>query len=197
MLPARAHGRGAGGTSCAILVGLAARPTKTSKRFAVRAPTCTLHTHTRKHAYARARTHTHTHIRQALLCVHAIGFAAQVLERKTSVLMSRVTSMLMRLVRQCICSRPHAPCTLTHVQVGYDFEKNAQAQIQLTIQVMPRALGRAMPASQGFAAGPAKLRDPNRLCPIPSPIPQVPLYLRAISGMKVSFALDDASESCC
>ena len=154
-------------------------------------------THTHANTHTRARAHTHTHIRQALLCVHAIGFAAQVLERKTSVLMSRVTSMLMRLVRQCICSRPHAPCTLTHVQVGYDFEKNAQAQIQLTIQVMPRALGRAMPASQGFAAGPAKLRDPNRLCPIPSPIPQVSLYLRAISGMKVSFALDDASESCC
>ena len=47
-------------------------------------------------------------------------------------------------------------------QPGYDFEKNCQAEIQITIQVMPRAKARAMPASNGFKAGPAKLKDPNR-----------------------------------
>ena len=47
-------------------------------------------------------------------------------------------------------------------QPGYDFEKNTQAEIQVTIQVMPRAKARAMPASNGFKPGPAKLKTPDR-----------------------------------
>jgi len=47
-------------------------------------------------------------------------------------------------------------------QPGYDFVKNGQAEIQVTIQVLPRAKARAMPASNGFKAGPAKLKTPNR-----------------------------------
>lgn len=41
----------------------------------------------------------------------------------------------------------------------------AQAGLALMIdlrQVMPRAKARAMPASNGFKAGPAKLKTPNR-----------------------------------
>mmetsp|Transcript_72184 Transcript_72184/g.193000 ORF Transcript_72184/g.193000 Transcript_72184/m.193000 type:complete len:295 (+) Transcript_72184:60-944(+) len=45
---------------------------------------------------------------------------------------------------------------------GYDFERNNQCQIQLTVQVMPRAKAKAVPASLGFRAGPAKLKNPNR-----------------------------------
>uniref|UniRef100_A0A7S4U7T2 C2 domain-containing protein n=1 Tax=Guillardia theta TaxID=55529 RepID=A0A7S4U7T2_GUITH len=45
---------------------------------------------------------------------------------------------------------------------GYDFKRNYQCEIQLTIQIMPRAKARAIPASLGFKAGPAKLQDPNR-----------------------------------
>ena len=58
---------------------------------------------------------------------------------------------------------------------GYDFKRNYQCEIQLTIQesrrrqcdicltfvqIMPRAKARAIPASLGFKAGPAKLQDP-------------------------------------
>jgi len=56
-------------------------------------------------------------------------------------------------------------------QPGYDFVKNRQAEIQITVQVMPRAKARAMPASLGFKPGPAKLFDPNR-----PPQPKNPIF---------------------
>ena len=65
-------------------------------------------------------------------------------------------------LKQCHPGGPGCKTNKDFRQPGYDFVKNYQAEIQLTAQVMPRAKARAMPASLGFKAGPAKLFDPNR-----------------------------------
>jgi len=96
-----------------------------------------------------------------------------------------------RWFKLCHPGGPGCKTNKNFKKVGYDFEKNAQAMIQLTVQVMPRALARATPASPGFKAGPAKLRDPNR-----PPQPANPIFSPDQCGAYIAYTCKEAISKC-
>ena len=61
----------------------------------------------------------------------------------------------------------------------------------LCIQVMPRALARATPASNGFDPGPAKLRDPNR-----PPQPANPIFAPDQCAAYIAYVCMESINKC-
>ena len=63
--------------------------------------------------------------------------------------------------------------------------------IYMHIQVMPRALARATPASNGFDPGPAKLRDPNR-----PPQPANPIFAPDQCAAYIAYVCMESINKC-